>query len=225
MMGQEYRGVFDRDFDLEIEEEIRARRRAEERKFTEDDLEQAVEAARAQAWADGHEAGRQAGQAEEAESLNARQTMALEAMQPDLQALLGEIDGHHRTLEAQLQGFVLAVYEKVLPEVLARTGQERALDQVRQAMEMTQGLPQVRLRVSPATLENHGDTIRALAAQTDAGRHLSLEADPALDDGAISVRWDNGFMDYSFETICAAILALLRGADGVHTHRDMKKAV
>lgn len=128
--------VFDRNFDAEFD----AARRGEEpvigAVFTRAQFDEAVANARRE----GFEAGVAQGsnetlQATEA-SASQRQLSALEAVTPALRQLIDDADRHHATLEAQMVGFVLEVFEQLAPDVSAKLAKGQAEREAKNAVRM-----------------------------------------------------------------------------------------
>ncbi|MCB1342145.1 MAG: hypothetical protein KDK24_13970 [Pseudooceanicola sp.] len=204
--------LFDRNFDLEVEQERAERRRLAEAVFTASELAEAVAEARRDAFED----GRQAGKAEATEALKEsdlrRQAETLAELSGQVGELTAAIDERIAGLEQQLLSFVLAVFEKVAPEVLASRAGPRAEAEVRSAIAMARGTSVLHLYLPPAVHAAIGETLAAVSLVGE-GR-VAINADPALREGDARVEWDNGFMEYSFATICDRILTGLRAAAG-----------
>ncbi|PWE49446.1 hypothetical protein DEM26_13450 [Thioclava sp. NG1] len=200
--------VFQRDFDEEMQAED-ARRAAERlRVFTQADLDAAAAAARAQGFEAGRAQGRNEATTEITTSLEARQTEALEKLSPEITALLGNQLAHQAALERHLCGFALRVCEKVFPEFIESCSTARVETQIRRAMEIALRKPSLTIRLSPANVTGLTPVIEASAGPNSPA--LNIVADPALADGDIHADWEDGVMDYSFETVCRSILIALR---------------
>lgn len=204
--------LFDRNFDIEIEQERAARQRATRACYTPEDLDAAMEQARQE----GFEEGRVAGRAEATEKLTQsdlrRQAEALAEVSGQVGELTAVIDDRIARLEQQLLSFVLAVFEKVAPELVTARALPRAEAEVRAAIEMARGTSVLHIHLPPAV---HAAIGEALAAGTSGAEgRVEIEADPALREGDARVEWDNGFMEYSFTAICDRILTGLRQAAG-----------
>lgn len=212
-----------RDFDAEIEAEARAAAHARACRYTEADLARAVAEAEARA----HEAGRAEGHSEGREEamgeIALRQAQATEALTPLISRMLEDRLTHHATLERQLVGFALAVCEKVFPEFIAARSAEAAAADIRRALSLALRSPRLRIRLSEATRALMAPELDALARESLDARQIDIAADPALADGEARVDWHDGFMESSFEAVCAGILETLRETAGRHG-RPTRKA-
>lgn len=204
--------IFDRDFDLELErEELQARRDARAC-HTPAELVDAVEAARAVAYFEGRRAGHAEGLADAAEADHARRAAALDALGPQIEALVQANDNHRQILEAQILDFALTVCEQVFPELLRHRAHDRALAQVRRALSLGLGSVSLRICLSPEALELLQDDLNAAIVQNGLQGRVEIHANEALADGEARVEWDSGFLEYSFSSICDRILCALRDA-------------
>lgn len=204
--------IFDRDFDLELAHEDRQARRAARARHTPEELSEAVEAARAAGFMEGKCAGHAEGLAEAAVADGARRAAALEALGQQLPAMVRENDRHRAALEAQVLDFAITVCEQVFPELLRRRAHDRALAQVRRALTVGLGSMSLRVSLSSDALQLLHDDLDAAITQNGLQGRVELRADPALADGDARVDWDNGFLEYSFSSICDRILFALREA-------------
>ncbi|KFE35683.1 FliH/SctL family protein [Thioclava atlantica] len=200
--------VFQRDFDEEMQAED-ARIEAERlKKFTQADLDAATEAARAAGFEGGLTRGRVEATAGMQAALEQRQTEAFEKLVPAITALLDNQLAHQAALERHLCGFTLRVCERVFPEFIEKCSTARVETQIRRAMEIALRKPSLTIRLSPANFTGLKAVIEASAGSNSPS--LDIVADPALADGDIHADWEDGVMDYSFETVCRSILLALR---------------
>ena len=204
--------LFDRNFDLEIEQERAARERSARACYTPEDLEAAMAQARQEGFDDGHAAGRAEATEVLTQSDLRRQAEALAEISGQVGELTALIDDRIAILEQQLLSFVLAVFEKVAPEVLATCAAPRAEAEVRAAIAMARGTSVLHIHLPPGAFAAIGATLGG-AVGSGEGR-VEVEPDPELREGDARVEWDNGFMEYSFAEICERILTGLRQAAG-----------
>jgi flagellar assembly protein FliH len=206
--------LFQRDFDAELEAEARAAAHERACRYTQEDYDAACAAAQARGRAEGLAQGRAEGLAEAHAALAARQAEALEALGPQIARMLEDRLAHHAALERQIVSFCLAVAEKVLPDIVAARAPEAAAAQIRRALALAMGSPRLRIRLSAATRDILAPDLAALAADQLSPGRIDIAVDPALAAGEARVIWEDGFMEYGFERVCARILGALRGAAG-----------
>lgn len=202
--------VFARDFDLEMAEEQERQAYEARATVTPEELDAAIAAALAEGYEAGHAEGRAEGLGEAAGDRALRDTEALEALGPRLDALFSVAAEHRAALETQTLDFVLSVCEQTFPELIRDRARDRATSQIRRTISMTLGSPKLRIFVAPAA----EPTLRPML-EDDLDRRgyegvTEIAADPGLVEGDTRVEWDNGFMDYSFAAVCDRLLAALR---------------
>lgn len=204
--------IFERDFDLELAREDRQARRAARARHTPEELFEAVEAARAEAFDEGKNAGHAEGLADAARADGARRAAALEVLGQQIPAMVAANNSHRAALETQVLDFALTVCEQVFPELLRRRAHDRALAQVRRALNVGLGSVSLQISLSSGALQLLQDDLDAEIARNGLQGRVVLRADPALNDGDARVDWDSGFLEYSFSSICDRILCTLREA-------------
>lgn len=206
--------LFQRDFDAELEAEALAAAHERACRYTQEEYDAALAAAVEFGRADGRAQGHAEGLAEAHASLASRQVEALEALRPQVAQMLEDRLAHHDALERHIVAFTLEVAEKVLPEFISARSPLAAAAQARRAIGLAFASPRLRIRLSQAARDILAPELEALVADRLAPGQLDVAADPALADGEARVIWEDGFMDYSFERVCARILAVLREAAG-----------
>jgi flagellar assembly protein FliH len=204
--------VFNRDFDLELAIEDQQARRDALARHTPEELSEAVAVARAVAFAEGRCAGHSDGLAEAATADEARRVAALEALIPQMMAVMQAADTHRAVLEAQVLDFALSVCEQVFPELLRHRAHDRALAQVRRALSVGLGSASLQVTLSPAALKLLRDDLDSTIVDIGLQGRVEMRADPDLADGDVRVTWDSGFLEYSYAAICERILRVLREA-------------
>lgn len=204
--------MFDRDFDLELEREDQQARRDARAWHTPEDLSDAVAAARDAAYLEGKCDGHAEALAQAACTDQARRAAALDALGPQIGALVEANDSHRAALESQVLEFAITVCEQVFPELLRRRAHDRALAQVRRALSVGLGSVSLRIHLSPDALELLGEDLNAAIAQNGLQGRVEMCPCDALGDGDARVEWDSGFLEYSFSSICDRILCALREA-------------
>lgn len=204
--------VFNRDFDLELAREDQQSRRDAQARHTPEELADAVAVARAAAFAEGRCAGHSEGLAEAAAADDSRRVAALEALMPQMLAIVQAADRHRAALEAQLLDFALSVCEQVFPELLKHRAHDRALAQVRRALSVGLGSATLQVALSPDALRLLQEDLDISISESGLQGRVETRADPALADGDVRVTWDSGFLEYSYASICNRILRVLREA-------------
>lgn len=204
--------MFERDFDAELAQEDRQARHAARARHTPEELNEAVEAARTAGFIEGKSIGRAQGLAEAETADGARRAVALEALGQQIPAMVQENDRHRAALETQMLDFALTVCEQVFPELLRRRAHDRALAQVRRALAVGLGSVSLQVSLSSDGLQLLKDDLDTAINQHGLEGRVKLRADPMLADGDARVDWDNGFLEYSFSSICDRILCALREA-------------
>lgn len=204
-MGQ----LFDRNFDIEIEREHAERRQAANARYTPADLAAAMEQARNEGFAEGNRQGRAEATSELEQTDRRRHVESLEAISGQIGAFMTAGDRLAAELEQQVLSFVLAVFEKVAPELTSTCAAARAEAEVRAAIAMAKGASTLRIHLPRGAFAALGDE---LAAAGGFEGRAEVVADDNLREGDARVEWDNGFMEYSFSAICERVLAVLRRA-------------
>lgn len=204
--------VFDRDFDTEIEQERAERRRLERACYTPEDLEAAMVRARQEGFDAGRRVGKAEAEATAAESDQRRQSEAVEAVATHVDDLMRGMDRHVATLERQVLTFVLAVFEKIFPEVMSGRGAARAEAEAQSALELALGTSSLQIFLPPEEREGMGQRLELAARELGHEGRVEVLGDPSLKPGDARIEWDNGFMQYSFDLICNRILTALRAA-------------
>lgn len=202
--------VFERDFDHEAALERERGERALCARHTPEELEAAVSKAEADAYTKGWEDGHNSGTINTNATLLARQTEALDALSPQIGELIGAGDRHRGALEGQAVGFVLAVFEQVFPEFRSQRALDRVAEQVRHAVGLALGSASLRIFLSEAAAPGLAPMLESAARAQGFEARIEIGADAGLADGDVRVEWDNGFMEYSFDALCAQILDALR---------------
>ncbi|MFC2970543.1 FliH/SctL family protein [Acidimangrovimonas pyrenivorans] len=217
---------FHRDFDAELEDELREAERDRARRFSQADLDAAVKAAQEAAVREGYAEGYAAARMVSEQELAMRQAEALEIIAPRLQDYVAGQVAHREALERQLLAFTLSVCDKVFPEFLARRSAAAAADQIRRTLALALRSPQLQIRLSPATHDRLAPELEALARGGAVQRHVEIVADATMRDGDARVDWQDGFMEYSYDAICAGILSTLREMTGPEAEREtIRKAM
>lgn len=207
--------VFHRDFDLELAQEDRQARRDAGACHTPEEMSEAIESARAAAFAEGRLAGHGDGLAEAAAADSARRAAALDALMPQIAALIEAADTHRAALEAQLLDFALSVCEQVFPELLRHRAHDRVLAQVRRALSVGLGSATLQVTLSPGALHLLLPDLEAAIQESGLEGRVDMRGDPDLIDGDVRVFWDSGCLEYSFTSISDRILRVLRDARSV----------
>lgn len=202
--------VFDRDFDLEAEEPNHASE--QEAYYSAEDVNMAVDQALREGFETGHAEGWREAEAALAESQGKRDQELIEGLSQQIGSLIDDADTRAEALERQALAFVLAVAEKIAPELIARRSSDRVEAEIRSAIALAVGTSRLRISLPPALLERAGDTIEGAAVTAGHKGRIEVVADTTLVSGEARVEWDNGFMEYSFSTICDRILTGLRQA-------------
>ena len=206
------KALFDRDFDREDEEARAAATRARSAVYTAEDMAEACELARQEAFEEGRAEGQREAAAAAAESDRMRRTEAMERITAGVEALLRDTDVHAAELEKQVLTFALAVFEKMAPELMENQGARRAETEVRAALGVALGTSAVRIFLSSENFEAMAERLEEGGRSLGHDGRIDVIPDPEMGQGDARVEWDNGFMQYSFDTICNRILKSLRAA-------------
>ncbi|SDF34802.1 FliH/SctL family protein [Limimaricola pyoseonensis] len=209
--------IFDRDFDRELAEERRGGPQAPAARHSDEDLAAALAEARAAAREEGRAQGRAEALAEAEAAETRRQGETLEALRAELEGLGRSEAAHRAALERQVLAYAAGVAQQVLPEILARKGQDRALAQIRRGLSLGLSSPRLVVTLPAEAAGALGPRVAHEAAALGLGERVELRPDPALPHGAARVAWDGGRLDYSFDQICQTILGALETAAGPAT--------
>lgn len=205
--------VFNRNFDDERNQENgKAPKVCPCDKLTQEEIDVLIEKAKAQAF----QAGLDEGYYNALESLynesDKTERDALAEIRAQLHVLVGKIDHHHAALEAQVLDFSLSICEQVFPYLQHSQSHERALTQIQKTMRLALNSPYINIMLSPKALPKLTPHIEQLANELGLSEQIQLSTDQNLTDGAAHVDWQNGFMAYSFDTVCERILSALKAA-------------
>jgi len=204
--------VYKRDFDLELEQEFQEAERLKRACYTPEDLAEAMAMARKDGFEKGRAEGRREAAAEALETNLHRQTEQFELVKAKIGELFDNADDHVATLEQQVLSFVLAVFDKLAPELVRYRAGARAEDEVRAALAVALGSSSVRVFLPPDVCDTIGERLEDAAEEIGHDRRIEIIADENMEEGDACVEWDNGFMEYSFKVICDRILTALRAA-------------
>ena len=204
--------VYNRDFDQEIEREQREAERLTRAFFTEEDLAAAIEKGRAEGIAQGRAEGRAEAEAEAMASDRRRWVELLGVLSGRVEAVIAAADDHVDTLEQQVVAFVLAVFEKIAPELLKGQAAQRSESEVRAAIGLALGSAQLRIFLPPDACAAMATSLEEAARDIGHDGRIEVLPDPELAPCDARVEWDNGFMEYSFSVIYTRILTALRAA-------------
>jgi len=202
-------GFFARNFDDEIKQEAErattpARRRNIE--MSPEELEEKLQAARAEGFERGREQGSGEGKSEALESIASLEGKAIEQIESLLQDLILQRDEHRRLLEEDLSGALLEISQKLLPRIVAETGQKKLEEEVKLAARAAVGSPWLEIRVPEnlaAQITEKTSEIRGAAGRTT---EVSILSDPTLSGFAVSATWENGRSSYDANLLCEAIM-------------------
>ena len=177
---------------------------------TPEEIEAKIKKAHKQGHIEGYLAGADAGRAEMHQTMQAEHAAMAEKLAQELARLADAMQAHQDALMAQIVGFTLQTCEIVLPEVIERLSTARVKKTVTQSLKMAIGSSQIKVRLSPATLDQIGPDLRQRAVYYKCDGVLDLRADADLPDGDARMEWDHGSLDYGFKKICDRLLAELR---------------
>ena len=204
--------VYNRDFDHEIELEQQEVERSARAFFTEEDLAAALEKGRAEGFVQGKAEGRAEAEAEALAADRRRWVELLGVLNGRVEEVIAAADDHIDTLEQQVVSFVLAVFEKIAPELLKGQAEQRSASEVRAAIGLALGSAQLRIFLPPDACEAMGAALEEAARDMGHDGRIEVLPEAGLATGDARVEWDNGFMEYSFSVICNRILTALRAA-------------
>lgn len=202
--------LFDRNFDQEIarEEEAAAAAAAPSAEA----IAQMIEAARAEGHAAGRAEGRAEGIAQTMAEMEARRSLALETMMPQIAALHDGAATHRAALEAESLDFALSLCEQLFPKLLEAEGNARCADEIRHAIRLALGSPSLRVTMSPDLHAEIGPALEEAAVATGLAYVPELVADPQMQTGQMRAEWLHGTVEFSYASTCARILDALRTA-------------
>ncbi len=180
--------------------------------YSQKDLDDAIKMARAEGYEDGRVSGRSEAFSSAEDNEAGRRLAALEAAAPVMLALFQDADRHHATLEAQMLGFVISVFERVAPEVVSALARPQAERGAREAIQMALGSASLRVFFPPEAAKESGDDLLRTARSSGLAGRVEVKSDPALAPGDMRAEWDHGVMEYSFNDICQRIFDALDAA-------------
>ncbi|GAA6209882.1 hypothetical protein NBRC116601_31750 [Cognatishimia sp. WU-CL00825] len=179
--------------------------------FTEDELTGLLAEARAQGMEMGETEGRQAGRREILEAQEVKSATALEDIRQQLTEFLAQDAARRTELERDLVDMVLEISERIAPDLIKTMSADLVQARLKDAMRLGARQSKLSLRLSP-------DTEAAIAADlrnafvAEQVTNADIIADPSLTNGEAKMSWENGFMNYSLDRICAELLDALRQA-------------
>ena len=144
------------------------------------------------------------------DAAEARRARALDQLREAITALLTERETHERALETHLLDYLIAVGERLMPELIASRAPHQVMAQIKRGLRMGLGSGHVRVRLSTQDLALIGPDLGALISGPDHRGRVDVSAQDGIPAGDISVEWDRGALDFSLATICDEILELLR---------------
>ncbi|MEM1064540.1 MAG: FliH/SctL family protein [Pseudomonadota bacterium] len=179
-------------------------------------LDQLKQRLRAEGYAEGHGAGLAEARQEAADDRAKLRQLALDTLAQRAAALHRDAEAHRRALEHQLLEFALNTCERVLPEILEATSKDRAVDSIKRCIALAGGVPTLRVTVSDAVLQDHGAAIADAFGAGNEDMRVSVQADPAMQDGDARVEWQHGSMEFSLARITESIVNAVRQALAEH---------
>lgn len=194
--------IFARDFDRESEQEARIHGG----RLTEADLEEIRQAA----FAEGERKGRIEAEARMRDAAETRRVRTLDQLREKIATLLSEREAHERALETHLLDYVIAIGERVMPDLIASRAPHQVMGQIRRGLRMGLGSGHVRVRLSAEDHALIGPDLEALIAGPEHLGRVEVSVDEEARAGDVSVEWDRGALDFSLAAICDEILELLR---------------
>jgi len=181
-----------------------------------EELEVRIQAAKEEAYQAGLEAGHNKALEQFRQETDQNHIDAVQSIKDHLHNIFEKSDNHNDALEAQVLDFGLSVCEQVFPYLLHHQSQERAVTQIKKTMRMALNSPYIKIAVSQTALPQLKPLIEKAAQEMGLKKQIKLITDPKLIDGATHIEWKNGFMSYSFETVCERILTALKAAQATN---------
>lgn len=213
--------IFERDFDREIEIESGLGPEPE-RVYSEAEMQALLEAAREDGFAQGQDLGYRTGRAEAIGQAEKEHHATLDALTGSLQTLMRGEAEHRVALERDVVVLMTAILEHVLPEAKAALSVERLEREILAHLRMGLDKATLKIRMNPEDRERIEATIRKEADKLGLTELIEVIADAGLAQGATRVDWNDGFMEFGFERICAAILDRLKAQGTGHEQQKMQ---
>lgn len=154
-------------------------------------LEQ-IEAVRAEAEQVGYERGRTEAQAAATQGIEARSTLALEAIARDLGALLSGAEATAKSAQTEALTVAMAAVAKLMPEHAARGALTEIEGLIRETLAERSAEPRIVIRLPDALLDSLAERIETLSRKSGFEGRAVLLADPALGPADCLIEWANG---------------------------------
>ena len=173
-------------------------------------LEQAhlmIEEARREAFEDGRRDGAASALVEERASRSARTDEAVEVVARQLVQLAKRDASLRAEVELEMAELIIGIAERVLPDLFDVYLPEFLLARIRSGLSIASGNGQISVRVAPGLEGSLAPRIAHIADRTVSDSiSVSVVADSTVEDGAVRVEWQSGFMEY--DPIIAGMEAL-----------------
>lgn len=206
MSGATMDFVITRNFDLEDQEAARRRASGADRVFSLEEhnslIAEAVAKAKEEAYQEGYNAGEEAAKA----SIIDGCSRTLEVIAPQMKEFLDAAVAHQKTLEVEAMDFAMAVGQKVFPDLIEQISWDRAREEVSRVLSKCVGRPKLKVFVSKEVHETMADDLEDLAASVEHSEDVEILVEEKFSNGDAKVVWDDGFMAYSLEDVCAEIM-------------------
>ncbi len=179
--------------------------------FTEDELGKMLAEAREQGAEQGRTEGFEDGKRTAHQEQIALTGSALTEIRDHLAQFLSQDTQRRQELENDLVDMVLDICERVVPDLLKTYSVDQVHARLKGAIHMGAGKGKLTLRLSTETEATLAPDLGALI-QAEYAETATIIADPTLKNGETRMSWDNGFMNYSLDAVCAELLDALRSA-------------
>lgn len=177
-----------------------------------EELNARIETAKKEAFQAGLESGHAKALEQFTQEADQNHNETLQSIKDQLRMVFEKSDDHSDALEAQVLDFGLSVCEQVFPYLLQNQSQEHVVAQIKKTMRVALNSPYINIAVSETSLPKLKPLIEQAAEELGLKDQIKLLPDAKLIDGATHIEWKNGFMEYSFETVCERILTALKTA-------------
>lgn len=208
--------LFLRDFDAEQEslassvtEETEAEPSEPLFTFTESEIGKMLAEARAEGHQQGFQEGEASGQSAERASIEAQCNAALQNLQDQLADFAAQDDRRRGELQQDVVDMFLDIAERLAPEFLRSYSADLVQAKLTEALHLGVGTSALTIKLSPETEAQLSNAITSLAGP-DA--NLTISTEPSFKNGEAQVTWENGFMKYNLDRVCAELLDGLRSA-------------
>jgi flagellar biosynthesis/type III secretory pathway protein FliH len=208
--------VFVRNFDIEsdsVESNAEVDSSQTELMVSREQAQLLADQARQKGFDEGLKAGTETALNEERTSRSARTDEAICVVSQQLFDLANRDTNLRAEIELQMAELIIGISERVLPDLFEVFLPDVLLARIKAALTIASGTGQIKVRISPEMESSLAARIANIVDQTHFEQmEVHVVGDPMIEDGAVKVDWQSGFMEYDPAIAAMEAIEILREA-------------